>query len=246
MGRIVEVPSHNGVLKFFVSEYGYSTPVEPKTRKHYSFDAREFKITSDYSLEDLCEAEKKFIFLQEELDKKFSDIFVLNVADKAKRIAYIHVKNSDASEYDEQSSFCVFNFQAGLVYNMAVNSLGELIDRESLPHEGHENTGVKVETALQIFESIKINASNFMLQHDVDFDVTKLNIVLNLYKLRSRGVVFGDLNQWLGYIKYGLNLESIVFAFQRKILTHSNKPVPVECVEDYQKIPYEWVEKLIS
>lgn len=242
---------------FYRADAGYVIPVKPKTRTVYDDVLRKNKVVPDYSLEDLDSAASEYVRMSNILDVKFPNVFKMQHSAPRGRIVMVSpsvVYESEHAGYD--SNFFVFNLQNGMVFNIPVTKLGELVGKDLLKNSplaskvnggtANGNQGYTVDDAVWFLDSIYVEAEKIFARQGEVFTMESFSMILGLFRLRSHGVIFGDLVQWFPYIQNGVNVDSIKFAFNRRLWGSGVSPVPFNQIEEFKVLPAEWAKKLLT
>lgn len=256
MGEIVQtVADRYGNTKgVYISDAGYNVPVEPKIRTKPDLDDRHRHVTiPDYTLEQLEAAEKEYVKLVKHVEDLYSGSLKIVFTNVGSRIALVQplyaenfgkrTGNSDPSG----SSLFVLNLQTGLVYNLPVTRLGELVGKDvAAKYVDGGNIGFSVDDALSFVADVKQASAELFNLHGHVMSDDDFALLISLFRLRTVGLIFGDAQQWVKYIIAGLNITSVEFAFNKKMWGgHGAAPVPVDQIEQFKDLPVEWARKLI-
>lgn len=254
MGEIVQhVADRYGATKgVYVSESGYIVPVAPKTRTKADLDNRGKHITiPDYTLEQLKSAEQEYVKLCAAVKANYSEVFTVNILARGSRIACVKsVVNTDEKDFlNTDSSFFVINLQSGLVHNVPLTRMGEVVSKELLKAKyanNISNNGFTVNEALEFVAETKDTCSAIFANHGHVMSDKNFAVLIGLFRLRTAGAIFGDLVQWVPYIVSGIAFDSIKFAFNRRMWGGAGAtPVPLTQIEQFKDLPIEWARKLI-
>lgn len=239
----------------YVSELGYTIPTSPKTRKHYDvFDDDKYSV-NDYTVKELDKACKEFQKFNALLEKKFAGVF--NVSDHVDGSRIVNVNSIvelGLRKVNDVNSFFTFNLQSGRVYNLPVAKLESAVSQQLTVKEqnvfhNYVNSGGKgysVKEAVKILGSLKKSVSAVYKQHGYVMSVEDFGTFFTVFRMKQSGQIFGTLNDWLPYMKAGLNMESVKFAFDNVLWKGSKTPVALEQVEELQSMPVEWVKRLLK
>lgn len=256
MGEIIQVVADRyGATKgMYVSEVGYRVSVEPKTRTRPDAEFRFKHVTiPDYTLKQLEHAEQEYVKLVSHVSKFYSGVLNVSIAKEGSRLALVQpvhvgeVKHWSSFSGDPSgSSLFVLNLQSGLIYNVPVARLGELVKKNFAAKYSDGNAGLKVDDALEFLAEIKKASGEIFATHGFDMSDDDFAVLISLFRLRTAGIIFGDALQWVKYISAGLTIDSVKFAFDRKMWgIHGGSPVPVDQIEQFKDLPVEWARKLI-
>ena len=257
MGHIVYgAKRYYGVEEnMYVSDIGYRIPASPKTRKHYDvFDDSKYA-DGDYSLKELDKACKEFQKFRTLIDKKFAGVLVLADHVDGSRVVNVNSRlvGSSCGKNDASSLF-VFNLQSGRIHNLPVAKFESAVGGLLTLEEKNDITnyiirggqGYSVKDAVRILERLKKKVSDVYAQHGFVMSVEDFYSFVNVFRMKQFNEIFGTLNEWLPYMKAGLDLNSIKFAFNIELWKDNKTAVPLEQVKEMQGIPVDWAKRIIS
>lgn len=259
MGKIRE--GKNGD-SYYYADAGYVVPTKPKTRSVYDYETRKHNTLGDYTLEQFVEAEKAYNEIKTFLYERYNGAFTIVQPSETNRIATIIPTVLYKHDFSKplnrgwwvwnDFAFYTLSLQQGTVYNIPTTKLYQLFKIDFTFNvndiKGGGNKGCSVAEALSVATDYEEKARQLFLQNG-GHEMTSEQFALftAAFKLHTGGVIGFDVPNMVEYIASGLELDHILFGFNKRLLVNTSLAcIPVEHVKEYAGLPIEWVERLIS
>ena len=256
-----EIRTNSAGEDYFHADAGYIVPTKPKTRSVYDYETRKHNQLGDYKLKQLVKAEKYYTLIKDVVKEEFGDAFIVKQNSETNRVASVISKDLFMKEPDRKLwgwhdwsdlSLFTLSLQQGLVFNFPVRKLETLFKvdfkvSEERTKTGSGNKGFTVKESLKFFRMTKEAIGNLFAEKGLNMSDDDFSKMIAMFKMHSSGIIMCEMDEWVKYVDAGMDLDTVAFGFNRRLLLGKNIPfIPVSQVEEYKGLPIEWVEGILA